>query len=153
MVNDKLYSFKTNTLAKAKTTLETIASWQTNSSGKIQGVVANMEKVHNDLELICSTTNDLLKLRDLLAEYAPLVEILEEAYPDIMSALKDAINTFATPMEEALTIVEQVRDVVGLLTDTAKQATSFGGIKGELITKINGACACNRPKVDCFRVT
>ena len=144
MVGEQLYVFKNKTLAVASSTLAKIERWQEKSSDKIEGLVDKMKQVHEFLQSVCEFPSAMLNLRDILGEWAPLAELLGKIFPDLMSKLKDAIETFEKPMKDALKIVEQVRDVVGTLAKTAEQATSFDVIKDELVGILKGARASSR---------
>ena len=140
MVSEKLYGFKTKTLALATRTLDKIDKWKGQSMGKLKGLVNKMKKVHEFLECICEIPTSLLNLRDVFGKWGPLVDIMDELFPDLVSKLKGIIHSFETPMRDAMKIVEKVRDVVGTLTKTAEQATDLDSIKATLVELLKGAC-------------
>ena len=151
-VGQTLYSFKNKTAETARNTLGYIDRWQTKSSDKIEGLVDNMKEVHEFLTRICEFPTELSNLGDILGEWAFLIDVLKQTHPKIMAKLEHAIDEFAKPMQDTLKIVEQVRDVVGTLTKTAEQATSFAGIKEQLVSYLKGACADSRAGGACVRV-
>ena len=138
MVSEKLYGFKNKTLALANSTLGKIDKWQGQAMGKLKGLVNKMKKVHEFLECICEIPTSMLNLRDILGKWGPLVDIMEELFPALVSKLKGIIHTFETPMRHTMKIVEKVRDVVGTLTKTAEQATDLDSIKATLVKLLKG---------------
>ena len=82
-----------------------------------------------------------MNVRDLLGKWAPLVDLVQQMFPDLMEKLKGIIKKFEKPMRKTMKMVEKVRDVVGTLTKTAEQATDFDQIKAKLVAILGGACA------------
>ena len=141
MVSEKLYGFKYKTLQMANRTLGKINDFKGKSAGKIKGLVRKMKGVHEFLKCTCEIPSAMMNVRDLLGKWAPLVDLVQQMFPDLMEKLKGIIKKFEKPMRKTMKMVEKVRDVVGTLTKTAEQATDFDQIKAKLVAILGGACA------------
>ena len=139
MVTEKLYEFKEKTAAVASKTIDKINGWTANASHHLATAVNDVKTVHEFLGCVAGVPSAMMNLRDTLGEFGVIADLLEAHLEG--SEIGKTIKSFEEPMAKMFEMVEQIRDVVGVLTNVAEQAAEFGDIKKLLLSKLWGALA------------
>ena len=139
MVTEKLYEFKKKTATVASKAIDKINGWTANASPHLVNAVQNVKTVHEFLECVAGFPTAMMNLRDTLAEFGVIADLLEAHLEG--SEIGKVINSFEDPMAQMFDYVEQIRDVVGVLINVAEQAGDFGQIKETLLKALRGAFA------------